>query len=365
MFFWRESYDHYKILTEESPDDLLDNIALAISCSRLIHAGPTDPYYLEAVPLFDRADQCLNALLAHEPTGSWLCDLQLENYCCLALCHAKAGETVKAERAAHDCAGILAMLPDGVHSKPKFTLDRVAKLLAVGQQLREADQPAAALRLTRQAAALCSKLAGEPLRDLRSFHEVSHKLLVCSALASQLGEPTLALEQAESARRTIEAWMRAAPDDPQRDNGLSYAWERIGKARWILGQRDKAMAAFKESAAIQKPVFERNPSSYVNRVRLGQCYNRLIYYGSSAGELRTAADAILEQIRLSPHDAHQLVKSADEFDTLGTLVTTRTHGHLSGSDQAEREHYLAESRRIRKAAEAATPPAGHNLRVQR
>ncbi len=38
--FWRESYDHYKILIEERPDDLLDNISLAISCSRLIHAEP-------------------------------------------------------------------------------------------------------------------------------------------------------------------------------------------------------------------------------------------------------------------------------------------------------------------------------------
>ena len=38
---WRESYDHYKILTEECPDDLLDNISLVISCSRLIRTSPT------------------------------------------------------------------------------------------------------------------------------------------------------------------------------------------------------------------------------------------------------------------------------------------------------------------------------------
>jgi len=362
--FWRESYDHYKILIEEHPDDLLDNIALAISCSRLIHPGPTDPYYLEAVPLLDRARR-LNALLAHEPTGGLLCDLLLENCCCLALCHAKAGETAKAEQAAHDCAGILAMLPDGVQAKPEFTLEHAGKLLQVGGQLREARQPAAALRLTRQAAALFSKLAVDPLRDPRVFHALGPLFLRCSALANQLGEPTLALEQAEMARRTIEAWVRATPDDPRRDDWLSYAWERIGKARWSLGQRDQAMAAFRESAAIQKPVFERDPSIYLNRVRLSKCYNRLVFYGSSVGDLRTAADAILGQIRLSPNDKQQLAKSADDFAALAEQVTARARGPLAREDQAERDHYLSESRRLRHAADAATRRAGHDLRAER
>ncbi|HEV3298090.1 MAG TPA: serine/threonine-protein kinase [Planctomycetaceae bacterium] len=363
--FWRESYDHYKILIEERPDDLLDNLSLAISCSRLIHAGPTDPYYLEAVPLLDRAGRRLNALLAHEPTGGLLCNLLLENDCCLALCHAKAGETAKAEQSAQVCAGILAMLPDGAQAKPEFTLEHTVKLLAVGQQLREARQPAAALRLTRQAAALCSKLAVDPMHDPSSFRAVGNKLLECSTLANQLGEPTLALEQAELARRTIEAWMRAAPHDPQRDNGLSYAWERIGKARWSLGQRDQAMAAFRESAAIQKPFFERNPSSYVNRVRLSQCYNRLVYYGSSAGDLRTAADAILAGIKFSPNNSQQLAKFADDFAALAEQVTIRARAHLAREDQAERDHYLSESRRLRHAANAATRRAGHGVRAER
>jgi hypothetical protein len=353
--FWRESYDHYKILIAERPDDLLDNLSLAISCSRLIHAGSTDAYYLEAVPLLDRAGRRLNALLAREPTYyDWLCDLLLENGCCVALCHAKAGETAKAEQAAHDCVVILAMPPDGAQAKPEFIPKHATKLLVVAQQLRGAKQPAAALLLTRQAAALCSQFAVDPLHDLRSFRAVGNKLLECSTLANQLGEPNLALEQAELARRTIEAWMRAAPDDPQRDNGLSYALERIGKARWSLGQRNQAVAAFRESAAIQKPVFERNPSSYVNRVRLSQCYNRLVYYGSSAGDLRTAADAILARSSLLPTNALELAKSADDFAALAEKVTVRARGHLGREDQAERNHYLSESRRLRHAADAAT-----------
>ncbi len=153
------------------------------------------------------------------------------------------------------------------------------------------------------------------------------------------------------------------PDDPRQNEWLSYAWERIGKARWRLGQRDQAMAAFRESAAIQKPVFERNPSNYVNRVRLSQCYNRLVYYGSSAGHLRTAADAILARIGLSPNSSQQLVKSADDFAALAEQVTARTRGHLGREDQAEREHYLSESRRLRHAADAATRRAVHDLRT--
>jgi tetratricopeptide (TPR) repeat protein len=189
--------------------------------------------------------------------------------------------------------------------------------------------------------------------------------LECSALANQLGEPNLALEQAELGRQTIEAWARAAPDDPRRNDWLSYAWERIGKARWRLGQRDQAMAAFLESAGIQKSVVEHNPSGYVNRIRLRQCYNRLVYYGSNAGDLRTAAEAILVRIKLSPNDSQELVKAADDFAALAEKVTTRHQGHLPREDQAEHDQYLAESRRFRQAAETARQRAGHDLTVER
>jgi hypothetical protein len=163
----------------------------------------------------------------------------------------------------------------------------------------------------------------------------------------------------------MEAWIRARPDDPRRDDWLSCAWERIGKARWSLGQRDQAMAAFRESATIQKPVFERDPSSLMNRARLSQCYNRLIYYGSQAGDLRTAADAILAETKLSPNDARQLAKSADNFTALAEQVSVRAHGHLSTADQREHDHYLSESRRLRHAADAAARESGHDLRVER
>ena len=208
--FWHESYNHYRILIEERPDDLLDNISLAISCSRLIRAEPTDSYYLEAVLLLDRADRRINALLTMEPTCGWLRDLLQDDCCWLALCHAKAGQTAKAEQAAHDCASVLATRLDWEKVKPEFTLENAARLIAVGHLLREARQPAAALQMVRLAAALCSRLAADPSHEQSSLHDMGHQLTECSALANQLGEPALALEQAELARRTIEGWVRCA-----------------------------------------------------------------------------------------------------------------------------------------------------------
>ena len=204
----------------------------------------------------------------------------LDNCCWLAICHAKAGQTAKAEQAARDCASVLATRLDWKNVNPEFTLENAARVIGVGHLLREAKQPTSALQMVRLAAALCSRLAADPSRDLSSFHDLGHQFTECSALANQLGEPALALEQAELARRTIEEWVRAAPDDPHGDNELNGAWERIGKASWSLGQRDQALAAFRESAAVQKRVFEREPSNHMIRVCLSQCYNRLAYYGS-------------------------------------------------------------------------------------
>ena len=88
------------------------------------------------------------------------------------------------------------------------------------------------------------------------------------------------------------------------------------------------------------------------RVCLSQCYNRLAYYGSSAGDLRESARAILERTKLWPDNADQLLKTAKDLNDLAEQVTSRGRGHLSAENRAERDGYLAESRRVRQAAEA-------------
>ncbi len=362
--FWRESYEHYKILTDERPDDLLDNISLAISCSRLIH-DRTDPYYLHGIARLDASDRRLRELLSASPKSGWLRDLLLEDYCSRALCHAKAGQTEKAEQAALECAEVLAMRLDGEHGKPEIRKEHAIKLITFSHLLQEAKQRPAALRLARQAAALCSQLALDLSQDAGARRDLVNILVDSSALANQLGDPALALEQAELARGIIETWMRTAFDDPHKDEGLAGAWERIAKARWSLGRQDQALAAFRESAAIQKRIFEREPSHYVNRVSLSQCYNRLVHYDSISGDLQVAADAISARSALWPNNTQQLAKSADDFDALAKQVAARARGRLSAQDQAERDHYLSESKRLRQAAKVTAERTVRELSAER
>jgi tetratricopeptide (TPR) repeat protein len=362
--YWRESFEHYSILAKRGRDDLLGNIALAISCSRLIQGQPNDPYYLRAVSLLEQTGLRLNALLKQEQTG-WLEELLLEDYCYLALCHAKAGQTAKAELVSNDRVGVLTTALNTGRIEPVFALDHATTLVNLGQLLREAKQSAAALRLARQAAELCSQLAVYPSHDLAFLSTLSGTVTTCSALANQLGEPTLALQQAELGRRTIEEWIRTAPDGFRHEDSLSSVLERIGKARWSLGECDQALAAFGESAAIQKQVFEREQSNHTHRASLSGCYNRLFLYRSLVGDLRGAANAISERTKLWPDIAEQLTRTAEDFASLAERVKARSRGHLSHEDQVEHNHYLAESRRLRRAAEAAAHREGHDLRVER
>jgi tetratricopeptide (TPR) repeat protein len=362
---WRESFEHYNILAAGSCDNLLGDILLAISCSRLIERQSTDPYYLQAVRLLEQAGRSLNALSKEEPQRGWLQELLLEDYCYLALCHAKAGETARAEQTANDQVCVLATPLDAERIEPGFALERATRLVAFGQLLREAKQPAAALRLARRAGAVSSQLAVWPSRDPIVLYDLSGLLTGCSALANQLGDPALSLQQAELGRHTIEELIRTAPDGFRHEDMLSLIWERIAKAHWGLGERVPAVAALRESAAIQKRVFEREPSNHACRTSLSRCYDRLVFYGSSGGDLRGAADAILDRTKLWPDDAGQLAKTAEDFDGLAKRVTARNGGQLSSDDQAERDRYLAESRRFRQAAGAATGRVGHDLRVER
>jgi tetratricopeptide (TPR) repeat protein len=362
---WRESYEHYSILAEGRPDDLLDGMSLAISCSRLIQRRPEDPYYLRAVPLLEKAGAQIKALSGHFSDRPWLRDLLVQNYCCLALCHAEAGQVAKAAQVSNDCLSYIATSPHGERAGSGVAIGEASTLVSFGHRLREARQPDAALRIVRTAAAICSQVAQDPSRDPHSLLELGHALTECSGLANQLGQFELALEQAELARRITDEWMRTAPDDPWREEWLGEAWMRVAKARWGLGRHDDAFAAFRESAALKQRVFQREPSNHSYRERLSQCYDRLVFYGASAGNLRVAADAILERTKLWPDDPAQLGKSADDFNALAAQVTARDPGHLSRKNQAERDHYLAESLRIRAMSKALPSQTRDSLRVER
>ena len=57
--------------------------------------------------------------------------------------------------------------------------------------------------------------------------------------------------------------------------GLTIDVARIAKVRWDLGQADESLAAFRESARIQRQLFEADSSSAYHRYNLDRCYGRL------------------------------------------------------------------------------------------
>ncbi len=137
---------------------------------------------------------------------------------------------------------------------------------------------------------------------------------------------------------------------------LSDAWQRIAKARWQLGQREQALAAFRESAAAMQEAFEQAPSVPAYRVGLSRCCDRLARWCGLAGDRAGAAAALLEREKLWPNDAEQLRKVADDFRQLAEDVS-KGREQLSPAEQAERQRYLAEVGRVGRAADAVRQAA--------
>jgi serine/threonine protein kinase len=362
--FWRKSYESYQALNHERPNDLLDKTSLAICCSRLIHGQSSDPYYLEAVPLLEQAGAKLKSLIVQRPADRWLGDLLLNVYCCLADCHARTGQAAKAVAASNEC--LLGMFPGGERLGPGDVLRQVPRLINLAQRLREARQIDLSRKLCRRAAALCSELAADPTPDAGLLSDLGTLALGCSALANQLGESNLSLEQAELSKSVYEEWIRTQRNKQRHEELLSGVWMRIAKARWSVGRRDQALVAFRESNAIDKEAFEREPSNSRFRDSLSRSYGRLVFYGSRDGELRLAADAILERIKLWPGDPKRSAQAAEDFQTLAEHVATRSKDQLSAEDRAERDRYLTQCRKFRQAAEEIIRHSPHdNLRVER
>jgi tetratricopeptide (TPR) repeat protein len=362
--FWREAYTHYRNLAEGSRNDLLNDFACGIVCSRLIQ-GPDDPHYREAVSLLERARQRALTLVQQHQGTSLFGDLLVHNSCCLVFCHAKVGQTARAEQMANEIVRLLSAPVDLSRMEPSTAAGHGQLMVTVAQGLREAHQPAAALQLARKAAAFCTELAQTPSSDPSVVLALGVDIGCASALANQLGEPQLALQQADLGLRVIQDLSRLTPHSLRHFHFLSLAWERIAKARWNLGRRAEALAALRESVAAEKQEFDREPANSIFRATLSRSYNRLAYFSSEADDLAGAAEAILNRTSLWPDKAAQLAKSADDFTSLAEQVAARSHGPLSKQDQSQRDHYLAESARLRRADEAATQRATRDLSVGR
>ena len=146
---------------------------------------------------------------------------------------------------------------------------------------------------------------------------------------------------------------------------LTCAWQRIAKAHWGLGERDQALAAFREAAVIDKRLFERQPSSHFYHACLSKSYDRLVFYGSQAGDVRGAAAAVLERTKLWPGDAKQLTKSADDFDVLARQVTARAAAPFPARTRRSVTTISPKAAACRQAAEAASRRVVHDSRAER
>jgi hypothetical protein len=356
--FWQDAHDHYKILALANPDDILVKLLLADCSRRLIRGQSPDPYYMEAVRMLEQAGQSLAAHLKQNPACDWLRDALLEDYCERAWCHSKVGRNADAAKIVHDDVQPLVAALSKQQGDPVYGVCLLGTLCMASSLLREGHQPAAALTIARQAAALTVKYAANALRDPGLLVRVGGFSINLSAYLNQLGDATLSIQMAELARDVFEEATRAAPEGFGFDMEISIAWERIGKARWVLGERAHSLAAFRESAAIQKRIFEREPSNHACRARLSKCYDRLVYFGSRAGDLPGAAAALLEREKLWSDDAAELTKIANDFKELAGWVDIRAKGHLTQQEQAQKSHFLAESQRVRQVVAAITKRKG-------
>jgi tetratricopeptide (TPR) repeat protein len=237
---------------------------------------------------------------------------------------------------------------------PERALSLAPTLLQLAGALWEAKLDATALPFARQAATFTSRYAALPSRDLGFIDRLAWDSLNTSTVLNHLADQASALQQAEQGRRLFEEAYRLAPE-PGRRFCVSDAWTRIGKARWRLGQADEALAAFRQSAAVQRQVFEQAPDRG-NRVELARCYSRLAYWSGLKGDWEGSAAALLAQEQLWPDDGKELMTVSNNLRDLARRMA-RGRDNLSPKERAERQRYLDESNRVKRAAQAATQKA--------
>jgi tetratricopeptide (TPR) repeat protein len=359
---WHDAYKHYQLLADTRSDDLNVSLMLAFCCSRLIEGQAQDPYYVRVVPLLQRTGAYLAELDREHPGSDWLCEAQLETYCCLAICHSNAGRKTLAEET---CRGhvqpLVAKLIDqqADAEQPLWVVNVLCRLAST---LWEAKLNAAGLPIARQAAALTASCAGFPTRDLGFTVALANSAVGLAAILQHLEDLSASLQQGNLARRLYEQAVGADPESVDWRIGMVVVWERIGKARWDLGQADESLAAFRESARIQRQLFEADSSSAYHRDKLDRCYGRLAHWSTLKRDWAGTAAALLEREKLWPDDFDRLMGVSRDF-TLVAQEMARGRKSLSAQEQAARQHYLAESERTRQAALATARRQKHGLKA--
>jgi tetratricopeptide (TPR) repeat protein len=307
--------------------------------------------------MLQRIGASLAELDRQHPGSDWLCKARLETYCCLAVCHSKAGREALAEETCRSHVQPLAAKLIDQQTDLENALVSVQVLDRIASALWEAKLNAAGLPIARQAAALTSSCAGFPMRDLGFTVTVATRALDLAATLQHLGDLSAALQQSNLALHLFERASAAEPSSAQWHRPVMIVWQRIGKLRWDLGQAEESLAAFRESARIQRQLFESDTSSTDHRYELDRCYGRLAHWSTLRGDWAGTAAALLEREKLWPDDSDRLMGVSHDFKELADDMARRQKC-LSAEEQTARQHYLAESERTRQAALAQLPQEG-------
>jgi tRNA A-37 threonylcarbamoyl transferase component Bud32/tetratricopeptide (TPR) repeat protein len=222
-------------------------------------------------------------------------------------------------------------------------------LIGLMESHQALQEPAAALSIARQAAAFAARAARSTRRDLEYRFQLAKSRTTVSHLLRKMGAAGEALAQVEMARQLTGDLVREAPGDLRYTIGLRDTCYELGKIRWKLEQYDNALAAFREAVQAQRQAFDRAPEVPVHRQELSHFYERLAYWLRQRGGLAEASDYYMQQKKLWPGKARQLLEIAENLAELANEVGGG-RVELTPTEKEERQRYLGLSEQVAKEA---------------
>jgi tetratricopeptide (TPR) repeat protein len=354
---WQQARELYRQLFAAEPNSFQFKISLAQSCYRLARASPGgSPYYAEAVRFYEEAGRDQARLAEADPTSAHMVAPLAETYYSLADCHRTAGQIPVA---LDDCRKSVRLWEGLARKRPADAncSSRLMASLALLAQLQEQlglrnDADTTVRQITER----IDQFARVPPDDRPRRAGVAIYLSNLAPLLRNAGRHAESLRAAERCRQLYQELVEQEPDDLSYQTGLSQAWLQVAKYYWRLEDHDRIQHACQQALAVQRRVFAKAPHAPEYRALLDDRYNRLERILSAMGRLDEVLDSLLEREKLWPGNAARLRVIADALRKLAEEVG-KGREQLSPEEQAERWRYLAESERVRRAAESLPPGA--------
>ncbi len=340
---WRVAAEEAGKVLQRDGAGLEAKTTRARACWQLARRPDIEPYYSEAVCLFEQIADEQRARAEQDPTSIPLQHGLIETLSALAQCHSQAGDAVRAARTfalvARQREGLLALL-----SGPLHEVDRIDELCQLCSNHLDAGNRPAALTRARQAGEAFDRYtapgrAGFSRREMRA-----DRLWRIASCLRKAGAPLdNALARAEAARRLFEELVSDSPKRLDLAYGLHKAWEEIGKTHITAKRFEDAVRAWSAGVEVLRGLVAIAPDVHLYRRDMGLRCMRLGAYCRGQGKLAEAERWFLEQEALWPKDAEILREVARELASLAAQA----------KDGSEKQGYQAESDRVARAADAA------------